>query len=670
MNKDRKVNAHLYRLSHLRNRYLLAFDLSALLLTPALAIWIRMEDLDAIERLVVPLLFYALFTACLKMFIHIKSGLYDHYWAYASSEELATLLSAMGVAFAAEVLIAFLVLFPLNLIPRGFPHSVPILNGILTLMMISGSRMAMRLFFGLYTRHRKHEGLTPVLIAGAGGAGTMVVKELQANPQLGMIPVGYVDDNPTKIGKIIHGVKVLGPLKKIPDIVKRRPVAEVIVAMPTAPGGVVRDVNRLCREAGIDSKTVPGLSEILSGSARVQQIRKIQLEDLLRRGTIETDQTRVADLLKGARVMVTGAGGSIGGELCRQIKTFAPAEMILLGHGENSIFTIEKELKEQRLPGLAIYSVIADIRDRDRLSQVFKYFQPQVIFHAAAHKHVGLMENNMPDAVTNNVHGTRNLVDLADEYGVDRFVMISSDKAVNPTSVMGVTKRIAELVVRDAAVGSPCAFVTVRFGNVLGSRGSVVPIFRHQIDMGGPVLVTHPEVKRFFMTIPEAVQLVLQAGTMGEGGEVFVLDMGEQIKVADIARELIRLSGLEEDKDIVIRYTGLLPGEKMFEELFYEEEKAVRTVHDKILMYRNERNGERYRGPGMHTTSRQDRPLRVIIETLIAAAQQGDIDVVARLLLKVVPQYNPPVTHESASAPLIQTAERHEAAIMQTLARE
>jgi FlaA1/EpsC-like NDP-sugar epimerase len=669
MNKNREMTAHLYRLSHLRNRYLLAFDLSALLLAPAIAIWIRLEDLGAIQSLFFPLVFYALLMACLKMFIHIKAGLYDHYWAYASSEELATLLSAMGVAFSVELLVAFLFLFPLGLVPRGFPHSVPVLNGILTLMMISGSRMAMRLFFGLYTRHRKHEGLIPVLIAGAGGAGTMIVKELQANPHLGMIPVGYVDDNPTKIGKIIHGVKVLGPLKKIPEIVMRRPITEVIVAMPTAPGGVVRSVNRLCREAGIDSKTVPGLSEILSGSARVQQIRKIQLEDLLRRGTIETDQTQVGHLLKGTRVMVTGAGGSIGGELCRQIKTFAPAEMILLGHGENSIFTIEKELKEQRLPGLAIHSVIADIRDRDRLSQVFKYYQPQVVFHAAAHKHVGLMENNMPDAVSNNVLGTRNLVDLADEHGVDRFVMISSDKAVNPTSVMGVTKRIAELVVRDAAVGSRCAFVTVRFGNVLGSRGSVVPIFRHQIDMGGPVLVTHPDVKRFFMTIPEAVQLVLQAGTMGDGGEVFVLDMGEQIKVADIARELIRLSDLEEDKDIVIRYTGLLPGEKMYEELFYEEEKAVRTVHDKILMYQNERNGESLRGPGPGGASRQDRPLRVVIETLIAAAQQGDIDVAARLLLKIVPQYNPPVANEPAAVPLTPTAERREAALVQTLAR-
>jgi FlaA1/EpsC-like NDP-sugar epimerase len=509
-------------------------------------------------------------------------------------------------------------------------------------------RLAMRLLFGLSKRPRGREGMTPVLIAGAGAAGTMIVKELQVSPQLGMIPVGYVDDNPTKIGKIIHGVKVLGPLKEIPEIAKRCSVAEVIVAMPTVPGEVVRSVNRLCREARIGSKTVPGLFEILSGSARLHQVRNIQLEDLLRRGIIETDTARLADLLKGARVMVTGAGGSIGIELCRQIKTFAPAEMILVGHGENSIFKAEKELKEQRLPGLAVQSVIADIRDIDRMAQVFGTYQPQVVFHAAAHKHVGLMENNVPDAVTNNVLGTRNLVDLADRNGVDRFVLVSSDKAVNPTSVMGVTKRIAELLVRDAAIGSRCAFLTVRFGNVLGSRGSVVPIFRHQIEMGGPVMVTHPDVKRFFMTIPEAVQLVLQAGAMGEGGEVFVLDMGEQIKVADIARELIRLSGLEEDKDIAICYTGLLPGEKMSEELFYAEETAEGTLQEKILVYRNGKNDD--------AVARQDRPLRVDVETLIAAAQQGDNVIVFRLLRKIVPQFNPPGYLERPETPEIPSA--------------
>ena len=642
------INERFYKLSHLRNRYLLAFDLAALLVAPALAIWIRLEDFGAIEKLIVPLLLYSVFIASVKTFIHIKAGLYDHYWAYASSEELVTLLSSMSVALLAELLIAFVFLFPLGVLSGGFPHSVPILNGFLSLMIVSGLRLAMRLLFGLSKRPRGREGMTPVLIAGAGAAGTMIVKELQVSPQLGMIPVGYVDDNPTKIGKIIHGVKVLGPLKEIPEIAKRCSVAEVIVAMPTVPGEVVRSVNRLCREARIGSKTVPGLFEILSGSARLHQVRKIQLEDLLRRGIIETDTARLADLLKGARVMVTGAGGSIGIELCRQIKTFAPAEMILVGHGENSIFKAEKELKEQRLPGLAVQSVIADIRDIDRMAQVFGTYQPQVVFHAAAHKHVGLMENNVPDAVTNNVLGTRNLVDLADRNGVDRFVLVSSDKAVNPTSVMGVTKRIAELLVRDAAIGSRCAFLTVRFGNVLGSRGSVVPIFRHQIEMGGPVMVTHPDVKRFFMTIPEAVQLVLQAGAMGEGGEVFVLDMGEQIKVADIARELIRLSGLEEDKDIAICYTGLLPGEKMSEELFYAEETAEGTLQEKILVHRNGKNDD--------AVARQDRPLRVDVETLIAAAQQGDNVIVFRLLRKIVPQFNPPGYLERPEAPVIPSA--------------
>ena len=400
------------------------------------------------------------------------------------------------------------------------------------------------------------------------------------------------------------------------------------------------------------SKIVPALFEILRGTARVDQFRNIQLEDLLRRGPVKTDTKSVVGLLKGARVMITGAGGSIGSEICRQIKEFGPTELILVGHGENSIFRIAQELMEHPKRGVAVRTVIADIRDKDRMDSVFAQHKPAVIFHAAAHKHVPLMEVNISEAVTNNVLGTRNLVELSERHGVQRFVMISSDKAVNPTSIMGVSKRIAELIVQNAAMRVGRTFVTVRFGNVLGSSGSVVPVFERQIKMGGPVTVTHPDVKRFFMTIPEAVQLVLQAATMGTGGETFVLDMGEQIPVVELARDLIRLNGLEEGRDIDIVFTGLRPGEKMYEELFYEGARIERTTHDKILVSYNsmDRDVTVPMGDGnvsihQHIVSGMpgyENPLGMDVDTLIEAAHQGSESIVLRLFSKLVPQFRMP----------------------------
>ncbi len=388
------------------------------------------------------------------------------------------------------------------------------------------------------------------------------------------------------------------------------------------------------REARVETRTIPGIFEILHGTARVEHFRPIQLEDLLRRGTIHTDTRLVSDTLHGARVLVTGAGGSIGSELCRQIKEFGPSELVLLGHGENSIFLIMKELAEVPRKGLKITPVIADIREKDRLASVFAEFKPQVVFHAAAHKHVGLMEVNPSDAVTNNVLGTRNIVEVCDEYDVDRFVLISTDKAVNPTSVMGVTKRIAELVVQDAARRTGKKFVAVRFGNVLGSRGSVVPILKRQIELGGPLTITHPEVRRFFMTIPEAVQLVLQAGVMGDGGEVFVLDMGEQIKVADLARDMIRLSGLEEGRDIEIVYTGLLPGEKMEEELWRQDEVVERTEHDKVMV--SKLNGQL--APTLGSADKGSFESK--IDILIDAAREATSANLEGLFSEIVPEFN------------------------------
>jgi FlaA1/EpsC-like NDP-sugar epimerase len=423
-------------------------------------------------------------------------------------------------------------------------------------------------------------------------------------------------------------------LQDIPRLISDHSISEVIIAVPEAPGEIIRRVVQACKKANVVSKTIPSVFEILSGSA-IAQLREVKIEDLLRRGTIHIETRDVESLLSGACVMVTGAGGSIGSELCRQIAHFRPKELVLLGHGENSIFKIAGELRNRQgliSESVRIHTVIADIRDRDRMNQVFRSFRPEIVFHAAAHKHVGLMQMNVCDAVTNNVEGTRILVDLADKYDVKRLVMISSDKAVNPTGIMGVTKRVAELVVHDAAERTGKNFVAVRFGNVLGSSGSVVPIFRQQIQEGGPVKITHPEVTRFFMTIPEAVQLVLQAGTMGKGGEIFVLDMGKPIKILDLARDLIRLSGLTEGDDIKIEFIGLQKGEKMHEELFYDTEKAERSRHEKILVWNN--------GAGSKTISKPSSTVRHGVEGLIAAAHKGDKELVQRAFVEIVPQYH------------------------------
>ncbi len=646
------MKKRLHMLSRLRNRYLLAVDILLISLAPWIAFYIRTESMSEMNTYAFPLAIFTLLMVMGKMIVFYSTGLYAQYWRYASVEELVTLLRATILASIVEVVFFFLVLLPFGVVPTGFPRSVPVLDGLLSMMLVGCVRFGIRLIQAWQTRAHEGPALNPAVIAGAGVAGAMIVKELQANKQLGLSPVGYVDDDPEKIGKRIHGVPVLGSLPDLPRLLKKTRATQVIIAMPTAPGKVIRNVVQACKEFGVESKTIPGLFEILRGTARVDQFRNIQLEDLLRRGAVKTDTKSVVALLHGASVMVTGAGGSIGSELCRQIRDFGPSDLILLGHGENSIFTIAQELNDQPKRGVAIHSVIADIRDKERMEKVFAQHRPQVIFHAAAHKHVPLMEANIPEAVTNNVLGTRNLVELGERHNLQRFVMISSDKAVNPSSIMGVTKRVAELVVQETAMRADKSFVTVRFGNVLGSRGSVVPVFKRQIQAGGPITITHPEVKRYFMTIPEAVQLVLQAATMGAGGETFVLDMGEQIRIVELARDLIRLNGLEEGRDIDIVYTGLRPGEKLYEELFYEGDRIERTHHEKIMVCRNglERDLPIPLGDGnlqirqrvMTGYPNYDKPLSVDVHTLIEAAQQGSSHIVLRLLKKLVPQFQPP----------------------------
>jgi FlaA1/EpsC-like NDP-sugar epimerase len=402
--------------------------------------------------------------------------------------------------------------------------------------------------------------------------------------------VGFVDDDPHKISTRIRGLPVLGKRSDILDIVREYHIHQVVIAMPTASGQVIREIKDLCEKARVKTRIIPGMYELLDGKVSVNQIRDVEIEDLLRRDAVQTDMVAVRALLTGKRVLITGAGGSIGGELCRQVLRCEPAQMVLLGHGENSIFAIYHELityiRREKLD-VQINAVIADVRFERRIEEIVQLYQPDIIFHAAAHKHVPLMEQNPVEAITNNVMGTRNVLRAALKAGVERFVMISTDKAVNPTSLMGASKRAAELLVHQAAAQSGKPYGAVRFGNVLGSRGSVVLTFKQQIAAGGPVTVTDPEMTRFFMTIPEAVQLVLQAAILGQGGEVFVLDMGQPVKIMDLARDLIELSGLRLGHDIDIEFTGMRPGEKLYEELFIPGENYERTRHQKIFIAAN-----------------------------------------------------------------------------------
>ena len=477
-----------------------------------------------------------------------------------------------------------------------------------------------------------------MLIVGAGDAGVSILQEMRRNPKLGLNPVAFIDDNPKKLGLNIQGLLVVGNRYQIPEIVSAQNIRQVVIAMPTTSGKVIREIVDICQAIGIKVNTLPATNEIFARNDRANILREVKIEDLLRREAIQTDARSVWQLLSGKIVMITGAGGSIGSELCRQIFRCRPSMMILLGHGENSIFNIQQELQQvlqilkqeegdRQLTQLIPY--IADIRITARLEDAFRVYQPDIIFHAAAHKHVPLMELNPSEAITNNVIGTKNLLDLAIEYNVNNFVMISSDKAVNPTNVMGASKRTAEMLVLKAARTSGKPYAVVRFGNVLGSRGSVVPTFKRQISKGGPVTITHPEITRYFMTIPEAVQLVLQASVLSSQnsrGQIFMLNMGQPIKIVDLAKDLIRLSGYEVGKDVEIVFTGLRPGEKLYEELLVEGEEYATTAHKKVLVVKN---ASRIVPENLDST----------IDILEEAARKNDVNLIIFLLDRLVVGY-------------------------------
>ncbi|WP_066632866.1 polysaccharide biosynthesis protein [Desulfolucanica intricata] len=432
--------------------------------------------------------------------------------------------------------------------------------------------------------HRKK-----VLIVGAGVAGGIVAEVLKKRKNCDLEPVAYVDDDPQKQNTVLHGLPVLGNREQIPSIVNKFGVKEIIIAMPSVPGEVVREIVEICHKTKTQLKILPGIYDLITGKIRICAIREVEVEDLLGRRPVSLNIDEIADYLTGRVVLITGAGGSIGSELCRQLAGFNPGLLVLLGHGENSIFDIERKLREE-YPDLALIAVIADIRDSRRINRIFNCYRPEVVFHAAAHKHVPLMEKNPEEAVKNNILGTRILAKAAHLVKAKTFVFISTDKAVNPTSIMGATKRTAEMIIQRMDGLSATKFVAVRFGNVLGSRGSVIPLFKKQIASGGPVTVTHPAMERYFMTIPEAAQLVIQAGALAEGGEIFILDMGEPVSIVELAKNLIKLSGFEPEKDIRIKYTGIRPGEKYSENLYSAKEQLIATKHKRIFKVVSQKN--------------------------------------------------------------------------------
>ena len=629
------------KLLNLNNRHFFFLDALVFLLTPIMGIVLRLDNFVALEQYQFGLVVAMIIFPLVKLSIFTAFGFYKRYWRYASIDELIQIAVLTTGAVMAEIIILSVLEYvtdlPLSLVPR----SLPLLDGILSFLLVGGIRFSLRAADRTRQRKKNLYKRDRVLIVGAGNAGVSMLQEMQRNPKLGFNPVAFIDDDPKKFGLNVRGIPVLGNRYQIPEIVASQNIRQVTIAMPTASGKVIREIVDVCQAIGIKASTMPGIHEILSNSAKPNSVREVNIEDLLRREPIQTDAQSVLKFLAGKKVLITGAGGSIGSELCRQIFRCRPASMILLGHGENSVFNIRQELEQvlqilrqenssdKQLTELVPF--IADLRLKSRLNDAFEQYKPDIIFHAAAHKHVPLMELNPPEAITNNVLGTKNLLDLAIQHDVGNFVMISTDKAVNPTNVMGASKRTAEMLVLKAAKTSGKPYVVVRFGNVLGSRGSVVPTFKRQIAKGGPVTITHPEICRYFMTIPEAVQLVLQAAVLsnkGSQGQIFMLNMGQPVKIVDLAKDLIRLSGYEVGKDIEIIFTGLRPGEKLYEELLIPGEQYDPTTHEKLLVVKN-------------ASRIIPEDLDVTVNVLSQAAKNNDVNLIVYLLDRLVTGYTP-----------------------------
>jgi FlaA1/EpsC-like NDP-sugar epimerase len=618
----------------------LLFDLAILSIAYMLAFLLRFEFAPPFMEIKI-LFFTWPYIVIFQYLVLALFGVPAASWRYVGVREARRILLALAAAGAVLAAVrlglgpywntyAKFVIVPLSVIAMDF---------VLAFLGVAGVRFARRLLAERQERTARRATAGPgrrTLLIGAGQAGVLVAKEVAQNPHLGIEVVGFVDDNAAKIGTVIQGHKVLGDTASLARLVAERDADQAIITIARAPGSAIRAIAERCTAIRLPVKIIPGISEIIEGKVSLSRIREVTIDDLLGREAVELDLEGIAAFLKGKRVVVTGAGGSIGAELCRQIARFEPAVLALLEQAENPLFYIHRELAADR-PGLRAAPCIADVADARRVDDLFAALRPEVVFHAAAHKHVPMMEWNPGEAIKNNVFGTKVVADAADRVGAGAFVMISTDKAVNPTSIMGASKRVAELYVQALAAKSGTVFVAVRFGNVLGSAGSVIPVFKEQIKAGGPVTVTHPEMRRYFMTIPEACQLVMQAAAMGKGGEIFVLDMGQPVRIVDLARDLIRLSGFSEE-EIAIEFTGLRPGEKMFEELSTDAEHMDKTRHPKIFIGRIDRK----------TPAEVERGL----ERLAAAADSADARAVRAALRDLVPEMiEPSLPPAPAAAP-------------------
>ncbi|HNW09975.1 MAG TPA: nucleoside-diphosphate sugar epimerase/dehydratase [Candidatus Rifleibacterium sp.] len=592
------------------------------------AIWLKFDKLE--PQHIHYLLFIIPMLVPIGLACFWALGLYNRTLRFTSLSDMVAVFTAVtGYSILKFCSIFFMEAFPSL-------SAVFVIDWMLNLILIGTLRIAPRVLlnvvemspFRCWLFNRTNERAKRVLIVGAGQGGESILREIKRNINLPIDVVGLIDDDPKKKDQIIHGVKVIGSTEHLAEIAGKFMADEIIIAIPSASGAELRRIVKLCQNTNVRFKTLPGLQDIIGGKLVSLQLRDIAIEDLLRRPPSEINLAEIAAYVTNKTVLVTGAGGSIGSEICRQILPFQPEKLLLLGHGENSIFKTHQELlRSAKLGNTVLIPIITDIQDREKIGHLFQAHRPEIVFHAAAHKHVPLMELNPEEAVKNNVLGTRNLVDAAHNAGVERFVMISTDKAVNPTSVMGASKRVSEMILKCYARRSPTRFVAVRFGNVLGSRGSVIPMFKEQIERGGPITITHPKMIRYFMTIPEASKLVIQAGAYGKGGEVFILDMGEPVRIVDLAEDLIRLAGLEVGRDIEIKFTGIRPGEKLYEELLTASEGITATRNSKIFIAKPEEVDEQ--------------ALMAMVEKLEMAARVGKPRNIIRGFQEIVPSFAP-----------------------------
>lgn len=571
----------------------------------------------------------------LKVFIFFTIGLYRGMWRYTSVKDFWLLIQA---CFIATVLIMVIILTISRF--SGYSRSIFFIDGIFTFVLTGGVRMAIRSFFAMFGNQAMNVSssllskTTRVLIVGAGDAGEKILREINDNYKLNYEVVGLIDDDEQKQGRTIHGVRVLGPVDRLPKILKRETIHQILIAVPSASGDRIRRIVETCQQCNLDYKILPGIGDLIDGRVSVKLLRDISYEDLLGRSPVQLNVRDIRNYLDDKTILITGCGGSIGSELCRQVVKYQPHRLILLDSSESNLFNIQMEIINEHFFRYC-EAILGHVQDEALMNNIFEKHKPEVVFHAAAYKHVPMMEKNPWQAVLNNIMGSRVAMEMAIKHHVERFVLVSTDKAVRPTNVMGASKRVTELIMQ-CQQGNGTRFMAVRFGNVIGSSGSVIPLFRRQIEQGGPVTVTHPEINRFFMTIPEAAQMILQAGTMGEGGEIFILRMGTPIKIAEMARDLIRLSGKEPDVDIKIVFTGLREGEKLYEELITVGEDIMPTSHKKVMVLQSN---------GFINGAKNSEEAKIYLynklDQLAGLAAQHDARGIKIKLKEIVPEYTP-----------------------------